>query len=69
MTRDAAMTFAAEWAVAWNARDIERVLGSFRSFSRRGRMKVLWLPVATTCVVGVSCGLPLFLYMREQEVD
>lgn len=34
---------------------------------RRRGMKMLWLPVAATCVVGVSCGLPLFLLMREQQ--
>jgi uncharacterized protein DUF2834 len=27
----------------------------------------LWLPVAATCLVGVSCGLPLFLFMRERR--
>ena len=30
---------------------------------------MLWLPVAATCVVGVSCGLPLFLYLRERKTD
>ena len=34
---------------------------------RRRGMKMLWLPVAATCVVGVSCGLPLFLFMREHQ--
>jgi len=34
---------------------------------RRRDMKMLWLPVIATCVVGVSCGLPLFLFMREQQ--
>jgi ketosteroid isomerase-like protein len=29
MTREEATTFAAAWAAAWNARDIERVLGLF----------------------------------------
>lgn len=29
----------------------------------RGR----WLPMAATCVIGVSCGLPLFLYLRERQ--
>jgi hypothetical protein len=36
---------------------------------RRRGMKMLWMPVAATCIVGVSCGLPLFLFMREQEVE
>jgi hypothetical protein len=32
------------------------------------KMRMLWLPVAATCLIGVSCGLPLFLYMREHQV-
>jgi hypothetical protein len=32
---------------------------------RRMRMKGLWLPVAATFAIGVSCGLPLFLYLRK----
>ncbi len=31
------------------------------------RMQHLWLPVAAICLVGVSCGLPLFLFMRESQ--
>jgi len=34
---------------------------------RRSRVKQLWAPIAATCLIGVSCGLPLFLYMREQH--
>jgi hypothetical protein len=39
-------------------------------FSEGARRKigVLWLPVAATCVIGVSCGFPLFLYLRERQV-
>jgi hypothetical protein len=33
----------------------------------RRRMRMLWLPVAATCLVGVSCGFPLFLYLRESQ--
>lgn len=29
MTRDEAMRFATDWAAAWNARDVERVLNLF----------------------------------------
>ena len=36
---------------------------------RRRQITRLWLPVAATCLVGVSCGLPLFLYMRERHVQ
>jgi hypothetical protein len=34
----------------------------------RLRMRMLWLPVAATCVVGASCGFPLFLYLRELQI-
>jgi hypothetical protein len=34
----------------------------------RRKMSMLWLPVAVTCLIGVSCGFPLFLYMRELQV-
>jgi len=34
----------------------------------RRKMGMLWLPVAATCLIGVSCGFPLFLYMRERQV-
>lgn len=29
----------------------------------------LWLPVIATLFVGVSLGLPLFLYMRQSKLD
>ena len=32
-------------------------------------MKHLWLPVVATLIVGVSLGLPLFLYMRQVRLD
>ena len=28
----------------------------------------VWMPIAGTCVVGVSLGLPLFLLMREKKL-
>ena len=31
------------------------------------KIRMLWLPVAATCLIGISCGLPLFLYLREQQ--
>ncbi|WP_406658089.1 DUF2834 domain-containing protein [Methanolobus sp. ZRKC2] len=36
---------------------------------RRLHMKKLWLPVVATLLVGVSLGLPLFLYMRQLQLD
>lgn len=29
----------------------------------------LWLPVPATVLVGVSLGFPLFLYLRQRELD
>ncbi len=36
---------------------------------RRLQIPRLWLPVLATLGVGVSCGLPLFLYMRQCRLD
>ena len=36
---------------------------------RRARVKHLWAPIAASLLVGVSLGLPLFLYLRELTVD
>jgi hypothetical protein len=33
----------------------------------RRKLRRLWLPIAATCLIGVSCGLPLFLYLRERH--
>jgi hypothetical protein len=33
---------------------------------RRAGVKHLWAPIAANLAVGVSLGLPLFLYLREQ---
>ncbi len=32
-------------------------------------MRHLWLPVVASLLVGVSLGLPLFLYMRQRHLD
>jgi hypothetical protein len=34
----------------------------------RRKIEMLWLPVAATCLIGVSCGFPLFLYLRERQI-
>ena len=36
---------------------------------RRLSMRTRWLPIMATLLVGVSLGLPLFLYLREVELD
>ena len=36
---------------------------------RRLGMKNLWMPIAANLAVGVSLGLPLFLWMRETRLE
>jgi hypothetical protein len=36
---------------------------------RRASISHLWLPLFATLLVGVSLGLPLFLYLRERKLD
>jgi len=36
---------------------------------RRLAMNRLWAPILATLLVGVSLGLPLFLYMRQVRLD
>ena len=36
---------------------------------RRAGVKNLWAPIAANLAVGVSLGLPLFLYMREKRLE
>ena len=36
---------------------------------RRLKMRLLWLPIASMFVVGVSLGFPLFLYLRQLQLD
>ena len=36
---------------------------------KRVNMRYLWAPVVATLTVGVSLGLPLFLYLRERALQ
>jgi hypothetical protein len=36
---------------------------------RRAGVKNLWAPLAANLAVGVSLGLPLFLYLRERRLE
>jgi uncharacterized protein DUF2834 len=36
---------------------------------RRAGVKHLWAPLAANLAVGVSLGLPLFLYLREKRLE
>jgi TRAP-type uncharacterized transport system fused permease subunit len=50
----------------WDVIVSSLVLWAFVFFEgRRLAMSRLWAPVAANLLVGVSLGLPLFLYMRE----
>jgi hypothetical protein len=44
------------------------LLAFIRREGSRRKLRLLWLPIGATCLVGVSCGLPLFLYLRERQV-
>ena len=35
----------------------------------RLRLPRRWLPILATCLIGVSLGLPLFLYQRQVHLD
>lgn len=45
------------------------LVGFVRSEGKRLGMRLLWLPIAGLCAVGVSLGLPLFLYLRERALE
>jgi hypothetical protein len=45
------------------------LIAFIRNEGRRLKMSRLWLPVASVLLVGVSLGLPLFLYLRERELE
>src|SRR5580693_8580454 len=44
-------------------------IGFVRVESVRLKMHTMWLPMVSVLLVGVSLGLPLFLYLRERELD
>ena len=45
------------------------LIGFIRSEGARLKMRTLWLPIVSVLLVGVSLGLPLFLYLRECELE
>jgi hypothetical protein len=45
------------------------LIGFIRSEGGRLKMRSLWLPIVSVLLVGVSLGLPLFLYLREREME
>jgi hypothetical protein len=45
------------------------LLSFIQSEGTRLRMRFLWVPMLGTVFVGVSLGLPLFLYLRQLELD
>jgi hypothetical protein len=45
------------------------LLGFIRRESALRAVPYRWLPVVATLLIGVGCGLPLFLYLREQRLS
>jgi Terpene cyclase DEP1 len=45
------------------------LLSFIQNEGKRLGMRLLWLPTLGTLLVGVSFGLPLFLYLREPQLD
>ena len=45
------------------------VIWFIQSEGKRLRVRLLWLPVVGTLVVGVSFGFPLFLFLRQVTLD
>jgi hypothetical protein len=45
------------------------LLWFIQSEGRRLRVGLLWLPTIGTLIVGVSFGLPLFLFLRQATLD
>ena len=44
------------------------LIGFIRREGKLRGIRLLWLPIVATCLVGVSCGLPLFLFLREPKI-
>jgi Terpene cyclase DEP1 len=45
------------------------VVGFVRTESKRSSLHLAWLPILGVLTVGVSFGLPLFLYLRERTLE
>jgi uncharacterized protein DUF2834 len=45
------------------------LIGFIRAEGARLKVRGVWFPIVSVLLVGVSLGLPLFLYMRERELQ
>jgi uncharacterized protein DUF2834 len=45
------------------------LIGFIRAEGARLKMRALWAPILSVLLVGVSLGLPLFLYQRESALE
>ena len=45
------------------------LIGFIQREGKRLSVRHLWLPIVGVCAVGVSLGLPLFLYLREGALE
>lgn len=55
-------------AVAWLISGLVTLVFIWNE-GRKIKMKGLWLPLIATLAAGVSCGLPLFLYLRDLNLS
>jgi hypothetical protein len=44
------------------------LLSFIRRDGKARNISLRWVPMVATCLVGVSCGLPLFLFLRERQL-
>jgi hypothetical protein len=55
---------------AWDVLISAVVVVSFvRRESKRSGVRLVWLPILGVLTIGVSFGLPLFLYLRERTLE
>lgn len=52
-------------AFAWLDIVVTAIVVILNILEEKGKIAQWWLPVAATLIVGPSCGLPLFMYLRE----
>ena len=52
-------------AFAWLDVVVTAVVIILAVFGEKNRVKHWWIPVVTSLLVGPSCGLPLYLFLRD----
>ncbi|MBC8463182.1 DUF2834 domain-containing protein [Candidatus Bathyarchaeota archaeon] len=52
-------------AFGWLDVAVSAIVLALMILDDRGNMRTWWLPLVATFTVGVSCGLPLYMYLKE----